>query len=377
MKIGICIENYTTMGGVERVSSYLYNLLKGGYFDVEMISFWESKDLSNNYFDNIPIKVINKSSSCIDKTLFKEYLLALKLDHIIYQMSDIKSAYEFLKIVKECKIRTHVVFHNSPFAYFGFLKKSSSLKDQIKFKYFSKPFNQLLLARVINMSANFVCVGESIAEELRVLYPSKRNKITFVNNPLHIDYNKKILEVNEKENIVIYGGRLTEIKQVDLVLAVWKKIQILKKDWKFYILGDGPFYDILHNKIINENIEGVKMKGNVSNTFDYLNRSKICILFSLFEGFPTILLEAAYFNNALIINDGYGGSKDIAVQNFNSLYCKNSSLVDLYESFDMYINDSEMLTRHMINSKKILENFSNDKILKKWTKLLTWGVQEK
>ncbi len=105
----------------------------------------------------------------------------------------------------------------------------------------------------------------------------------------------KIKEINQRENLVGYIGRLSPEKGV---LNLVKSIPLIideKEYINFSIIGNGKLMSEIQEYIVNNNLEkNLNLEGwvNHDELGAYLNDFKLLILPSYTEGLPSIILEA-------------------------------------------------------------------------------------
>lgn len=183
----------------------------------------------------------------------------------------------------------------------GFIRKRQALsmmKSEFLYSYLNSDSTVLLSDKYIQN------VKKYISEDVL--------KINVINNPrtYPLIYNE-----DNKENIILFVGRLTGNKQCDHVIQSWNKIAEKYKDWKLIILGDGPQRNYLESLI--KYPEQTELKG-VCNPDEYYSRAKILCMASGYEGWPMVLTEGmssgcvpiAYRSFASvvdIIDDGING----------------------------------------------------------------------
>ena len=157
-------------------------------------------------------------------------------------------------------------------------------------------FKPLKILSRINcaLSNEIIVYSEKLIKELNL--EKYRNKICIAHEHF-LDFGKfKIRkQVDERENLVGYIGRLSEEKGVlNFVKAIPKVIKE-KKDLEFLIGGDGPLRDEIEKYISKENLnDKVKLAGWIPHDElpDYLNELKLVVLPSYTEGLPNLMLEA-------------------------------------------------------------------------------------
>ncbi len=134
---------------------------------------------------------------------------------------------------------------------------------------------------------------------------------------------------------------------------------------KHIIIGDGPMRKEIENKILK-----LKLKKNVfllgsldkKRTYSCLKISNFFILYSSYEGFAHVILEAMHFNNVVIATN-VGGNKEIVKNNKNGYLINFNDKKKLNEILNK-ISKSKILSINK-EQKKTIETFSNNLLVKK------------
>lgn len=113
------------------------------------------------------------------------------------------------------------------------------------------------------------------------------NNVFYINNGVDVDaFNKSVNEIIiEDESLesgkfnVIYVGAIRPVNNVGNILDAAKLLKN-DKDIQFLIYGDGNQKDVIENRIINEGLDNVKMKGFVNKQYIpyILSKSSLNIL---------------------------------------------------------------------------------------------------
>ena len=101
--------------------------------------------------------------------------------------------------------------------------------------------------------------------------------------------------------------------------------------YKLLLVGDG----ILKKKLVNEvdNLglnKKVLITGWSENTHQYLKRSKIFVLSSLYEGLGNVLIDSINYNVPCISTDCKSGPREILLNGRGGFLVKNNNVRDLY-----------------------------------------------
>lgn len=146
-------------------------------------------------------------------------------------------------------------------------------------------------------------------------------------------------------------------------------ISLLKKhqNWEFVLLVGGEEKILIENYLKQVNLPNIKYLGQMSDVFYYLKKSKICLLYSYYEGLPTILLEAVQHKNLIVANDGKGGFADIVQNGKNGFLVQND--VEFCKKIELLISNDKVYNE-MFHSEIFYEQFSESKIIEKWQQIL-------
>jgi 1,4-alpha-glucan branching enzyme len=107
----------------------------------------------------------------------------------------------------------------------------------------------------------------------------------------------------KEENTVVYLGRLSLEKGVDLLLAAARILQRTLPRARILIVGDGPlrsYVEAFARKYSNITYLGYKPR---TEALKLLKKAEVLVLPSRSEGFPTVLLEAALTRTAIVASN--------------------------------------------------------------------------
>lgn len=101
---------------------------------------------------------------------------------------------------------------------------------------------------------------------------------------------RKCEEANSNE--IVSVGRLVPEKGFKVLLEAFAKLLKTKPHYILRIIGSGPDKDKLESFAISTGVyEKVIFHGHSSNPLFYMHRAKLCVVSSVIEGFPNVLLE--------------------------------------------------------------------------------------
>jgi glycosyltransferase involved in cell wall biosynthesis len=178
----------------------------------------------------------------------------------------------------------------------------------------------------------------------------------------------------EKENIVLFVGRLIPTKHVDDLIRMFAEID--DPDWKLVIVGgDAKKMKLSEelNQLVKElNVENrVLLEGEQKDVDSYYNRSKIFAFPSSSEGFPNVIGEAMSAGLPVIAYDCKAGPSDLIINE------ETGFLVDLFdrETFKkrllLLMNDESLRYTFSIEAVSIMKNFSSAEIAEYFYKFVS------
>jgi glycosyltransferase involved in cell wall biosynthesis len=167
-----------------------------------------------------------------------------------------------------------------------------------------------------------ICVSEGVREDLVASFPSLRDSIEVIPNPVPLE---DILACSRarppdwaaeifSRPTVLASGRLDRQKGFDLLIRAAAVARTGGADFNVLILGEGPARQELEALAHQLGIrERVFMPGYLSNPFPLYQYAATFVLSSRFEGLPTVLIEALCLDLPIIAFDCLSGPNEILV----------------------------------------------------------------
>ena len=127
---------------------------------------------------------------------------------------------------------------------------------------------------------------------------------------------------------------------------------------KLVIVGDGPHKNSLETLVKDLNVEKeVIFLGKRSNPYIWIKNSKLFILSSKYEGFPTVLIEALVLNIPTVSSNCLTGPKEILENGkYGKLFEVSNELELERVILNILKNPNHVKTREYIE-KKIWKRF--------------------
>lgn len=304
----------------------LKNILK----EMENIYFKKKKVLhilsSNKYSgaENVACTIITRMNSqydmyyCSPNGEIKDILREKEINYIPISKISYREINKIIKRIKPDIIHAH---DNKATVYASLFSKKCKIISHIHGN--NKIMNSLNLKTILfNIASkrisNFIWVSDSSLNDYYFKNKVANRSIVLYNIIDEDNIKNKVKEYDVDKNYdLIYLGRLGYPKNPIRMIEIVKKVKELKTDISLAIVGDGEDKQELE-KIVKEYklSKNVEFYGFKKNPYPILNKSKILIMTSLYEGTPMCALEAQALGKTIIATP-VDGLKKIVIQNYN------------------------------------------------------------
>ncbi|HEX8021898.1 glycosyltransferase [Mucilaginibacter sp.] len=238
----------------------------------------------------------------------------------------------FFRLVKSLSHyrNDYIIFSTHPYlnAYLGFLKRIGYLRSKLIVRECSsvltrysglKKWSYKLAYRLgypgVNLIVCQTCsMRDSFVQHLPYI---DEQRVIIQKNPIDIEQNlikgEASLPIADATAEFICGaGRLIPEKGFDILIMAFDEIKASRPNLRLFIFGEGPEQASLEKLISELKLEDrVILKGWVANPMPYFKRAKACIVSSIKEGFPNVLLQMMILNPVVISTNCAGGIDEI------------------------------------------------------------------
>jgi glycosyltransferase involved in cell wall biosynthesis len=158
----------------------------------------------------------------------------------------------------------------------------------------------ILANRFYRKADGIVVISEAAANDLSAQTGIPREDIEVIYNPVLHDglFEMATQPVDHPwfelpgTRVIVSVGRLTRAKNYPLLLRAFDRVR-KEANTKLVILGEGELRPDLERQIRSHGLEEyVSMPGFVENPYPYMKRAHLLVLSSIWEGLPTVLVEA-------------------------------------------------------------------------------------
>lgn len=303
-------------------------------------------------------------------------------DEIIFHFNFMQAEELALRLKKKFKCKILLTVHYMEWS-FSLLGDRTKLYDIIN-KH--PKIGEEYVINSLQREKNFIdkCTDHIIAianhsfETLSSIYEIPSSKMSIIANGIQDDFIlkdkhdrvklRKFYGFKENEILLIFAGRLDEIKGVGHLLKIFNHVLINNENVRLLIIGDGAFNKFFDDSYPNWSkiiytgfIDKIKL-----NDLYYI--SDIGIVPSLHEEFGYVAIEMMMNNLALIVNNTTGLSEIVKnnVNGYSVLINKNIDQLELSiglisEKITMLINDKYLRDKFAGNGRKIfLSKYNSD-----------------
>lgn len=378
MKLLFFLTRFPAFGGIETVTDIVGStLVDSGQYVVDVVSILKGdRDMelvskSNIFYFPEPCKWKSRKN----REFILEVLSKGNYDAIIYQDSYSGVDRFLFPIVEKFNLPIYVFEHNSPLWFTNFTKQKHNklfscgfCKGIILFRrwiinYGSKKY-------LLNHCSKYILLSSAFINDLNkiICIDKYKEKILSINNP--IVYAPICKEKREnKENIILTVCQLNQIKRVDLMLSIFKKISTIFPNWSFIIVGDGIDRQRLENIVKDESIPSVKFMGYSDPTHFY-EKAKIFWMTSAHEGWGMTLVEAMQKGCVPVVMNTFSSLTDIVDDNFNGCIVHKDDDYGFIERTIQLISDDDYFNTLSNNAIHSVSKFDVGNIILKWQELL-------
>ena len=349
-----------------KILFYIGSLEKGGAERV--ISNLANDFVKNN--DIVMVTTINKIEYSLEKKV-KHY----SLDENV-KLNALQRLKKLYKIIKDEKPNVIVSFLPEPSYRILLLRKFInipiivSVRNDPKREYSN--FKRKILMKILYPLADgFVFQTEEAKEFFR---KKIQNKSTIIPNPIKNEFLERKIYEGKKDNLIVSVGRLEKQKNHELLIEAFSDISKEISEYKLIIYGEGSLRKNLEEKIQNLNLQDkVFLPGTVDNIPEKIEKAKLFVMSSDYEGMPNALMEAMALGLVTISTDCPCGGPRFLIENEKNGYLvkinDKNGLAKSIKNVLKYSRD-EKIEEISHNARKTALTLKEEKINKKWYKYI-------
>ena len=148
-----------------------------------------------------------------------------------------------------------------------------------------------------------------------------------------------MIERPANKKVIIYTGRLVELKGVQYLLQALAKLKEVREDWVCWIVGEGDMKDEL--QLLSQSLNlgnDVFFLGRQEGIPSLLAKSHIFVLPSLIDNQPLSLIEAQLAGKPCVVTDA-GGLGEMVKHNVTGLLTQPKDVDGLFENLNLLLSN--------------------------------------
>lgn len=240
-----------------------------------------------------------------------------------------------------------------------------------------KIYTQTLGKLIFSYCDKLVVLSNNLAEDSKSVGISSK-KVCVIPNGINFnqfspevdgtDIRKK-LSIADDEKVILFVGRLSLVKRVDILIDVTKRLSKEGLRVKAVIVGDGEYRDYYHK--LAEPANNIIFTGPVSHSEiqKYFAMADVFMLPSLSEGLPNVLLEVAACAKPIVATNT-GGISDIVIHGKTGFLVDQGDPDTFIEYIRLILSDEELSKKLGNNAyEHVRKEFDWSVIIKKYKQI--------
>ena len=351
-------------GGAERIVCNLMSALDRNIFDINLFLFTNKGVYWNLLSNDINVFFANEDNKISKVKVFKSLYKTSKNMDIIIGSMELMPTYFSVLVGKLLNKKVIGWVH---------INIDSILND--KNKYVKMLHKYILIRFFYNKLDKVIAVSKGAQKNIKkYLFKKNKNKVVCIYNPINIEYIRKKsqenIDINLNRPIIMGIGRLEKQKNFQLLIRAHKLLLERNINNNLVILGQGSqeiYLKKLTRKIGVE--KSVVFLGFQENPYKYLKQANVFVQSSIYEGLPTVLIEALALNIPVVATDCPDGANEILDNGKYGSLVKMNDEKDLADNIEKALTDKNLQRIYKIKSKEAVNRFDNKQITYLFEKL--------
>jgi len=175
----------------------------------------------------------------------------------------------------------------------------------------------------------------------------------------------EFLKRNKLGNTIrfLFPGRIDKLKGIDSAIYAIANLKTIYPNYQFYLDIVGPIQDVAYYEQLQELINKNNLKENVTfiDIVDYeemptyYHKADFCLLFTKFESFSRVPLEAMACGSVVICSP-VGGNKEIIEEGIDGFIVEPDDLETFRKIMELFIKRPELICEISYAARKKIEN---------------------
>lgn len=363
------VNDEMTVGGVARILCTLLKLIDREKYDVDLLVLHKHGDLLKEIPNDINVIEGTKFFRTVDIPL-KECNTSDILSKIVLLLS-MKSGIIKEKIIKERKKILNKHYDIEFAAKEGFCtiftaygdsnKKINWVQTDYKVNNYAVHHMNLMKDALKKIDINIACSNQ-VEKSFREIFGVENACV--IHNPIDNERIKRLSleslssDINKNKINLITVARFHPQKALHRIIKAYSKYRDF---YTLTIIGDGPLKLELYELAKALNVfDEIKWFGTLKNPYNYINKSDLFVLSSLYEGYPTIVPESLISGTPVLTTNVAGVKEQLTKNEYGFIVDNNLSAIE--EALENLKYNKNLLIE---NKLKIKEYYYDNKIIMK------------
>ncbi len=193
-------------------------------------------------------------------------------------------------------------------------------------------------------------------------------KLDYCYNPNTFDKTISMIEFAQKENIVLFVGRMFDNpKNITAMLRIWKNIEQTHKfnNWKFILVGDGKDLPAFKQKAQDLKLKNIEFTGQ-KYPLEYYNRAKLFLMTSTIEGWGMTLVESQQCGTVPIAMDTFSSLHEIIQNKENGIIVPMNDEQTFEQELINLMSNDDLRIKMALKGLETCKRFSIEKVADRW-----------
>ena len=372
------VNDEMAMGGVARILIGLLSKIDLNKYDVDVLILHPQGELMNEFPSGIKIIKSHPFFSIVDMS-FSELLRTRSVGKIIHKLILVllmktSLIVPIIKLIRKKLIKRNYDVEFS--AKEGFCtifvscgnseKKINWVQVDYGVQNYSKNHMGLMKRALQKIDLN-IASSEKVAESYKVLFNVER--IQVIHNFIDVDavYDKLNHEIDLKSDDGVFTfitvARFHPQKAVDRLIRGFAHVHQNNVNTKLIIIGDGEQRSLIIDLIHAYKLENcVELLGIKQNPYPYIQLAHVFVLSSLYEGFPTIVIESLLSGTPVLATDVAGIKEQLTKEEYgwiveNSQEALQEKMLEISWNLNLVKSYKLRLADYNYPNQRILDDY--------------------
>lgn len=217
---------------------------------------------------------------------------------------------------------------------------------------------KIIMQRAFNISDLLIFISKAVMNSFEINFKIKDKNKAIIYNGIDNRFFTQPVSKNVDIKNIIFVGRLSYVKGVNLLIDAFKTVHEKKPDIKLTIVGDGEEKQNLMNQVNELGLDdSVFFAGRQANVIEWLDKADIFVYPSIWEeGFGISVVEAMA-RGCIPIAFNKGGLPEIIVNERNGFIVKEVNSYSLSEVINRAL-DTKLRNIMIKNAKETAQKFN-------------------